>query len=84
MKKKAETMPGMGGTKGDLNTDTYPDRQITSSDQPGFRSNDTASVSYEVNNESDSADYLHPVLQVEPETTTHTAVKNGLARKAHR
>ena len=77
-------MPGMGGTKGDLNTDTYPDRQITSSDQPGFRSNDTASVSYEVNNESDSADYLHPVLQVEPETTTHTAVKNGLARKAHR
>lgn len=66
---------GYGGTKGDLNTDTYPDRQITSSDQPGFRSNDTASVSYEVNNESDSADYLHPVLQVEPETTTHTAVK---------
>ena len=66
---------GYGGTKGDLNTDANPEQQITSSDQPGFHSNDTASVSYEVNGEPDSVDYPHPVLQVDPETTTHTAVK---------
>ena len=73
---------GYGGTKGDLNTDTNPKQQITSSDQPGFHSNDTASVSYEVNNEPDSVDYPHPVLQVDPETTTHTAVKKWVGAES--
>lgn len=39
----------------------------TSDGQEGFRSNDSAQVSYEVNDVPDSVDYKHPVIQV-PET----------------
>ena len=59
---------------GDKDTDT--DRsQITSSEKDGFRSNTTAKVSYKVNGLSDSAEYKHPVVQVDLDTTNWSVEK---------
>lgn len=60
---------------GDEGTDTNPTNQITSSGQPGFRSNTTAKVSYKVNGLSDSAEYKHPVVQVDLDTTNWSVEK---------
>ena len=65
---------GYGGTVGDPNTDTDT-ANPTSSDKPGFHSNDTAKVTYTVNGKEDHADYAHPVLQVKQETTEHSVKK---------
>lgn len=65
---KTYAKSGYGTTTGDEGTDTNPAQQITSSGQPGFRSNTTAKVSYKVNGLSDSAEYKHPVVQVDLDT----------------
>lgn len=76
MKAYAEnaTLNGYGETVGQPNTDTDPEHP-TSSNLPGFHSNDTAKVNYTVNGKDDSANYDHPVLQVEQETTEHSVKK---------
>lgn len=62
------TNNGYGDTKGDLDTDinlTNP----TSSDKPGFYSNETAYVGYKENGGSPlEATYKHPVIQVDEES----------------
>lgn len=60
-----------GGMTGDAETD-YPGND-TSSGQPGFRSNQSATVNFTSGGKSHPADYDHPVVQVEgkqPEQTT--------------
>lgn len=76
MKAYAEnaTLNGYGETVGQPNTDTDPEHP-TSSNLPGFHSNDTAKVNYTVNGKDDSANYDHPVLQVEQESTEHSVKK---------
>lgn len=76
MKAYAEnaTLNGYGETVGQPNTDTDPEHP-TSSNLPGFHSNDTAKVTYTVNGKEDHADYAHPVLQVKQETTEHSVKK---------
>ena len=59
---------------GDANTDTNPEK-ITSSGKSGWHSNSEATVSYTVNNENKSAEYKHPVLQVDAEKVSHKVVK---------
>lgn len=75
-KNKEEDPEGTGYGKvvGDKNTDTNLNN-ITSSEKPGFYSNEKAYVSYRENGGSQlQAEYKHPVLQVEgeyePETPT--------------
>ena len=58
---------GYGNVVGDENTDTNL-QAITSSNKPGFHSNERAYVSYRENRGSQlEAEYKHPVLQVEGE-----------------
>lgn len=53
------------GVKGDEGTDTNPSN-LTSSNKPGFHSNERAYVSYSENGGSQlEADYKHPVIQVD-------------------
>ena len=52
------------GMVGDANTDAPDNNPITSSGQPGFRSNTTASVKYTLNGETSEPTYPHPVIQV--------------------
>ncbi|KIR01373.1 hypothetical protein P261_00187 [Lachnospiraceae bacterium TWA4] len=55
---------GYEGTRGDENTD-YGNNE-TSSEKPGFHSNDAATVTYKMNDNYYKDDYEHPVIQVVP------------------
>ena len=61
--------------KGDKDTDTNPTKQITSSEKEGFHSNATAKVTYEVNGLDGFAEYKHPVVQVDLDTTNWSVEK---------
>ena len=67
--------------KGDKDTDTNPRVQITSSEMDGFRSNTTAKVTYEVNGLDGFAEYKHPVVQVDLDTTNWSAEKQWVGGK---
>lgn len=71
--------------KGDENTDENPTdpkpgndtvNDGTSSNKEGFHSNAKATVTYTYNEENKSEDYLHPVVQVDPERVTHSVEKH--------
>lgn len=53
---------GYGGVKGDLNTDA--DGNETSSEKPGFHSNNSATLTYVSNGVDATENYDHPVIQV--------------------
>ena len=53
------------GTVGDANTDAPDNNPITSSGQPGFRSNTSATVKYTIGTETSEPTYPHPVIQVQ-------------------
>lgn len=69
---------------GDKNTDENPANPKpgsdtvntgTSSQKPGFHSNDSATVTYTYNGTTTTEDYQHPVVQVDPEKVSHSVVK---------
>lgn len=67
---------GYGQTTGDEGTDASDNNPITSSGKPGFHSNESAQIEYKVNNSTEqTADYKHPVVQVDIDTTQQTVVK---------
>lgn len=57
-----EGKDGYGNAMGDANTDA--DENDTSSGQPGFNSNDSATVTYTYNNQPGTATYAKPVVQI--------------------
>ena len=67
---------GYGQTTGDEGTDASDNDPATSSGQPGFHSNESAQVKYKVNNSTEqTAEYKHPVVQVDIGITQQTVVK---------
>ena len=67
---------GYGQTIGDEGTDASDNNPATSSGEPGFHSNESAQVKYKVNNSTEqTAEYKHPVVQVDIDKTQQTVKK---------
>ena len=80
---------GEGPHTGDSDTDEYigtgkkPTNDTinngTSSNQNGFRSNESAQVTYTYDGKTPTEDYKHPVIQVTPEVVNHTVEKKWVS-----
>ena len=73
---------GYGQTIGDEGTDASDNNPATSSGKPGFHSNESAQVKYKVNNSTEqTAEYKHPVVQVDIDKTQQTVKKEWKGTK---